>query len=174
MLIEIRFQGERLVASFTLEMFESRVCLHVGPEVRPVRECLTAVCTPERLLAGVWAHMSLQEPRSTESLTTHVATVLQVVREYVHGQSRHANVHLLAVGALFGQFTIQATVCLLVSRQVWRGSIVLAAFVTRISLSVGFFGDSQGVSTPWPTVTDKERIVGIANSQGRWATAWVA
>ena len=44
--------------------------------------------------------------------------MVQVVSEYVHGQSRHADVHLVADMALLGIVAVQASVGLPVSREI--------------------------------------------------------
>lgn len=59
MLVQVTLEREGLVAAFTLEVFESRVGLHVSAQVRAVGEGLAAVGAAKRLLARVRAHVAL-------------------------------------------------------------------------------------------------------------------
>ena len=40
MFVQVGFEGKRLVAPFTLEVFESRMCLHVSTKIGPDQERL--------------------------------------------------------------------------------------------------------------------------------------
>ena len=71
--------------------------------------------------------MALKEPRSRKSFAAHVALVVEVVGEDVHGQGRHADIHLVADVALLGIGRIQSPVSLLMPRQVAASSIILSA-----------------------------------------------
>lgn len=66
--VEVGFEGEGFVAFAAVMRLGSRVGLHVGPQIRPVREGLAAVSTAVRLLTRMRAHMALQEPRPTKGL----------------------------------------------------------------------------------------------------------
>ena len=59
--------------------------------------------------------MTLEKPRSGESFATDVALVVETVSQDVHGEGRHADVHLPAHQALLGGARAQAQVGLLVS-----------------------------------------------------------
>ena len=55
------------------------------------------------------------------------------MREDVHGESRHGHVDFITVGALLGHPAIGAAVGLLVTGQVRRRGVVLAALGTGIA-----------------------------------------
>lgn len=101
-LVQIALQGERLVATLAVEVFESRVCLHVSPQVGPVGKGLATVSASVWFVSCVTSHVALQEPRSRKRLATHVALVVEVVCEHVHREGGHADVHLVTDVALFG------------------------------------------------------------------------
>ena len=60
------------------------------------------------------------------------------MRQDVHGQGGHGDVHLTAHVALLGVVRVKAAMRLLVSRQIWAGGIILAAFRACIA-RFGFF-----------------------------------
>lgn len=62
--------------------------------------------------------MALEQPRSTEGLAADAAGMLEVVGQYVHGESWHADVDFVAVGAFLGAFAVQRSVGLFVTGQV--------------------------------------------------------
>ena len=64
MLVQVGLEGEGLVAALALEVLESRVGLHVGPEIGAVGEALAAVRTAIWLVARVRPHVALQQPRT--------------------------------------------------------------------------------------------------------------
>lgn len=64
----------------------------------------------ERLLSGVRADMSLQQPRSRERFTAKVALARQRVRTDVHLERAQRRVHLRAVFAAEG-LAREATLC---------------------------------------------------------------
>ena len=101
--------------------------LHVRPQVGPVREGLAAHGARVRFVAGVGAQVALEQPGPREGLPAHVTPVVEVVREDVHGERRHGDVHLATDVALLGVGGVQAPVGLLVSREVGAGGVVLAA-----------------------------------------------
>ena len=76
--------------------------------------------------------MALQQPRAGESFPTELALVVEVVGEDVHGQGRHADVHLVTDVALFSIVRVQAPVCLPVPGEVTAGGVVLPALRTRV------------------------------------------
>lgn len=63
-LVQVGLERKRLVTPLALEVLESRMGLHVCPEVGPVGKTLSTVSTPVRLVAAVRPHVSLQQPRS--------------------------------------------------------------------------------------------------------------
>lgn len=71
--------------------------LQVGAQVGPVGESPVAVLARERLLAGVGADVSLQQPWPAERLTAHVAYARQGVRADVHLERAERVVRLVAV-----------------------------------------------------------------------------
>lgn len=102
MLVQIALQGERLVAALAVEVFESRVCLHVSPKVGPVGKGLATVSATVWFVSCVTSHVTLQEPGSRKRLATDVALVVEVVCEHVHRKGGHADVHLVTDVALLG------------------------------------------------------------------------
>lgn len=88
-LVEVGLEGEGLLAVRALEVFESRVGLHVGSQVRAVGKGLPTVGAPEGLLARMGAHMALQEPGPGEGLAAHLTLVTEIVRKHVHGKRWH-------------------------------------------------------------------------------------
>ena len=127
MLVQVRLEGERLVASRALKILGWRVGLHVRPQVGPVRKGLAAHCAGVRLVPGVGAQVALEQPRPREGLAAHVAPVVEVVGEDVHGESGHGDVAFATDVALLGVARVEAPVRLLVPREVGAGGIVLAA-----------------------------------------------
>lgn len=128
MLVQVRLEGETLVAAFTFEILESRMCLHVGSEIGSVGERFTTVSTPVRLVTRMRPHVALQEPRSGECFPTDIAFVIEVVGQNVHGKCGHGNVALSTNMTFLGISRIQATVGLLVSGQVGAGGVVFSTF----------------------------------------------
>lgn len=155
MLVQVTLEREGLVAAFAFEVLEGRVGLHVGAQVRAVGEGLAAVGAPERLLARVGPHVALQQPRPTERFPAHIALVLEVVCEQVHGHGGHGHVHLPAGGALLCQLAVQRAVCLFVPAQVGRRGVGLAALVAGVPL------DAPGAAEGFPSraaVGDEEGV----------------
>lgn len=111
--------------------------LHVRAEVGPVGESLTAVRAAVRLLAGVRPQVALQQPRPRELLTAYAAAVRQFVSQQVHGQCGHADVSLAAGNALLCRLRVQASVGLLVPRQVAGGGVLLPAFGADVAVFDG-------------------------------------
>lgn len=81
--------------------------------------------------------MTLKEPRSAEGLAAHIAFVLEVMGEDVHGQRRHGHVDFIAGGTLAGHLAVQAAVRLLVSAEVGGGGVRLAALVAGVARRAG-------------------------------------
>lgn len=105
----------------------------MSTQVGAVGEGLATVGAGERLLSGVGPHVALQEPGPAEGLAAHLALVLQVMSEHVHGKGWHRHVHFVAGGALPGLLAVQTTVSLLVSAQVGRGGVGLAALAAHVA-----------------------------------------
>lgn len=175
MLVQVGLESEGLIAALASVVLEGRVCLHVGAEVGAVSEGFATVGTGEGLLPRVRAHVALQQPRPAERLAAHVALVLEVVGQDVHGQRRHGHVHLPARGTLAGHLAVQAAVRLLVSAEVGRGGVRLAALVAGVSghapgpLRGHRAGAGPGprptvgvALPPGPPVRDEEGIHGVA------------
>jgi len=100
--VEIGLQGEGLVTSLAVEVLESRMGLHVSSKIGPVSKRFTTVGTAVGLVSSVGSHVSLQQPGTTEGFPAHLALVVEVVGEDVHGQGGHADVHLVTDVALLG------------------------------------------------------------------------
>ena len=145
MLVQVTLERKRLVAAFTLVVLEGRVRLHVGAQVRAVSERFATVRTAERLLARVRAHVALQQPRPAERLAAHVALVLEVVGQQVHGHRRHGNVDFPTCGALLGHLAVYAPVRLLVPAQVGGRGVGFAALAAGVPL-----GGAPGVRCGFP------------------------
>ena len=102
MLVQIALQCKRLVTPLAVEVFESRMGLHVSAKVGTVCKGLATVGTTIGLVPRVAAHVALQQPRPGESLSTDIALVVEVVSEDVHAEGGHAHIHLVADLALLG------------------------------------------------------------------------
>jgi len=59
-LVEVRFEGEGLVAAMALEVLIARMGLHVGPQIGAVGKGFAAMDTGVGLLAGVGPKVSLE------------------------------------------------------------------------------------------------------------------
>ena len=102
MLVQIALQRKRLVAPFAVEVFESRMGLHVSAKVGTVCKGLATVGTTIGLVPRVAAHVTLQQPGPRESLSTDITLVVEVMSEDVHAEGGHAHIHLVADLALLG------------------------------------------------------------------------
>ena len=102
MLVQIALQRKRLVAPLAVEVFESRMGLHVSAQVGTVCKGLAAVGAAVGLVPRVAAHVTLQQPGPGESLSTDITLVVEVMSEDVHAEGGHADVHLVADLALLG------------------------------------------------------------------------
>ena len=179
MLVQIRLEGECLVASRALVVLVRGMGLHVGAEIRAVGERFAAVRAPVRLLARVTSQVALEQPRPGEHLAADAAAVGQLVREHVHGQRGHAYVRLAAVDALLRRLRVEASVRLLVPRQVRRGRVLLAALRARElgpvrlrRLLVRHRGPVRvRRSTLRPSVRHKERLVRVRHRLASATTA---
>ena len=67
--------------------------------------------------------VTLEKPGPGESLPTDVTLVVETVSQDVHGEGRHAHVHLPAHQALLGRARAQTQVGLLVSKLFQHQSI---------------------------------------------------
>jgi len=83
-LVQQRHARECLEAPEALVLLHVTVGLHMRPQIRPVGERPRAYVALERLFACVRAHVSLQQPRSTEALAADLALARQSVRADVH------------------------------------------------------------------------------------------
>ena len=102
MLVQITLQRKRLVAPLAVEVFESRMGLHVSAQVGTVCKGLATVGTTIGLVPRVAAHVTLQQPGPRESLSTDITLVVEVMSEDVHAEGGHAHIHLVADLALLG------------------------------------------------------------------------
>ena len=102
MLVQIALQCKRLVAPLAVEVFESRMGLHVSAKVGTVCKGLSTVGATVGLVPRVAAHVTLQQPGPRESLSTDITLVVEVMSEDVHAEGGHADVHLVADLALLG------------------------------------------------------------------------
>jgi len=101
-LVQITFKRKGLVAPLAVEVFESRMGLHVSAKVGTVCKGLSTVGATVRLVPRVTSHVALQQPRPRESLSTDITLVVEVMSEDVHAEGGHADVHLVADLALLG------------------------------------------------------------------------
>ena len=108
--VEIGLECKGFIASFAIEVFESRMGLHVSTKIGPskntrVISCLqnlllpvskrfATMCTTIGFVSGVRPHVTLEEPRPWESFSTNIALVAETVGQDVHWQGGHADVHL--------------------------------------------------------------------------------
>lgn len=165
MFVQVTLQRKRLVAPFTLVVFEGRVRLHVSAQVGAVGERFATVRAAERLLPRVRAHVALEQPRPAERFAAHVALVLEVMGQQVHGHGRHGHVDLAAGGALLGHLAVDAPVRLLVPAQVGGRGVGLAALAAGVPLA-----GASGVSRAFPSgssVHDEEGVHRVALAHGR-------
>ena len=102
MFVEIGLQGEGFVTAFAIEVFESRMGLHVSAKVGAVCKGFSTVGTTIGLVPRVAAHVTLQQPGPRESLSTDITLVVEVMSEDVHAEGGHAHIHLIADRALLG------------------------------------------------------------------------
>ena len=126
MLIQIRLQSKRLLTTSASKIFGRWVCLHVRPQVWSVCKWFSANIAGVRLVSGVGAEVSLQQPGTGESFATELALVVEVVGEDVHGEGGHADIHLAADVTLLGISWVQTAVGLPMSTQIAAGGIVFA------------------------------------------------
>jgi len=82
--VQVGFEGKRLVAPFTLEVFESRMCLHVSTKIGPVSKRFATVSTAVGFVSSVRPQVSLQEPGPRKCLATNFTLVVEVVCQNVH------------------------------------------------------------------------------------------
>jgi len=132
-LVQVAFQGEGFVASLARVVLGRRVRLHVGSEVGPIRKGLPAMGTPVRLLPGMTPHVTLEEPGPGEGLPTDVTLVMEVVREDVHGEGRHAHVRLPTGRTPLGRLGVEAPMRLLMAGQIRTRRVVFPALGTRVA-----------------------------------------
>lgn len=125
--------------------------------------------------------MTLKQPRPAEGFVAHLALVLEVVGEDVHGQSWHGYVHFTTGGTLASHLAVQAAMRLLVSAEVGGGGVRLAALIAGVarragspllSPSVGTAASGASTTTlpislsPRAPVRDEEGIHGVTLGQG--------
>lgn len=180
-LVQVGLESEGLIAALASVVLEGRVCLHVGAEVWTVGKGFATVGAGKGLFPRVWPHMTLKEPRPAEGLAAHVALVLEVVGEDVHGQRRHGHVDFITGGTLAGHLAVQAAVRLLVSAEVGGGGVRLAALVAGMARRACSPLLNRSVSTaaswapfmtltvslpPWAPIGDEEGIHGVTLGQG--------
>lgn len=158
---QVRLERERLGAARTAELLRRGVRLYVSAQVRPVGERLAALRAGERPLAGMRPFVTAQQPRPRERLVADRAAVLQVVRQQVHRQRRHADVQLAAVRTRPGVLAVDAAVGLLVTRQVRRRRVAAVALVAR--------EPNDAVTAPAASVGNA--VVLVATDDGRRRTS---
>jgi len=86
--------------------------------------------------------------------------VVEVVGEDVHGQGRHADVHLVTNMALLGIVRVQSPVCLPVPGEVAAGGVVLTALRTGV-LRLGLL--HQSLLLLGAAVTCKKGLVSVGS-----------
>jgi len=118
----------RKFCSFGSQVKLFHLCRSLFPKVGPVGETLAAMGAAVRLVPGVGAKMTVQQPGPRERLAAQLALVRQVVRQHVHRERRHAHVHLVADRALLRVRRVEGPVGLPVSREIAARRIVLPAF----------------------------------------------
>jgi len=101
-LVQIALQRKGLVTPLAVEVFESRMGLHVSSQVGTVCKGLATVGATVGLVPRVTTHVTLQQPRPRESLSTDITLVVEVMSEDMHAEGGHADVHLVADLALLG------------------------------------------------------------------------
>lgn len=91
-----RHPAEGLAARVAGVLLHVAMSLQMGPEITPVGKRAVAMLTAERLLAGVRADVTLEQPRPGERLAAECTLARQRVRPDVHLQRPQADVHLVA------------------------------------------------------------------------------
>lgn len=87
-LVEITLEREGLPTPRTNKRLAAAMRLDMGPQITLIRKRLRTDWTPERLLAGMCPHVSLQEPRSGEAFPAIGASAALRVGADVHGERR--------------------------------------------------------------------------------------
>jgi len=82
--VEIGLECKGFIASFAIEVFESRMGLHVSTKIGPVSKRFATMCTTIGFVSGVRPHVTLEEPRPRESFSTNIALVAETVSQDVH------------------------------------------------------------------------------------------
>lgn len=178
MLIKVRLQSERFMTPRTLEILIGGMRLHMRPQIGPIRERLAAMRAPIRLLPGMRPQMALQQPRPREELTAYPARVIQLMREQMHSQRRHTHVRFPAGNAFLRRLRIQASMSLLMSRQVGRGRVLFPALGARILGPLVADGGHDGRGTVHDgfllrsAIADEKRLVRIRNGLGWCRFCW--
>ena len=132
MFVEIRFQRKRLLTPVTRKVLRRWMCLHVRPKVRSVRKGFSTNIAGVRLVPRVWPEVPLEQPGSGESFATKLALVVEVVRQDVHGEGGHADVHLAADVTLLGVGRVQAPVSLPVPGEIAAGGVMFPTVGTSV------------------------------------------
>jgi len=101
-LVQIALQRKGLVTPLAVEVFESRMGLHVSSQVGTVCKGFATMGATVGFVPRVAAHVTLQQPRPGESLSTDITLVVEVMSEDMHAEGGHADVHLVADLALLG------------------------------------------------------------------------
>lgn len=137
MLVQVGFEREAFTTTFAGVVFERWVRLHVGTQIGAVSKGFATVSAGKWFLPSVRPHVTLQEPRPAESFATHLALVLHVMGQHVHGQSRHRHINFVAGRTFPGLLAVQTSVSLLVPTQIGGCGVRLATLAAHVT-SFGF------------------------------------
>lgn len=132
--VQIAFQGECLAAAPADVRFVGGMGLDVGTEVGLVGEGLAALLTVKGLFSRVRSDVTLEQPRTTESLPTVWTFTTLVVRAHVHAVCRHGYVHFFTMRALAGLLVVDAPVRLSMTCQVAGCAVSLSTLRAHVRL----------------------------------------
>ena len=127
-----RHPGEGLRAVLAAVLLHLRMSLEMRPEVGPVSKGAVTVLAGEGFLSSVSADVTLQQPRSGESLPTDLALTWQGVCADVHLQCSQGGVRLVAVLAAELFLGLQHAVELPVLGQATVGGVGLVTVCTAV------------------------------------------
>ena len=127
MLVQKRHPGESLPAGFAAVLLDFRVGLQVCAEVGPVGKRSLAVRARKGLLTSVRADVSLEQPRTRESLPAELALARESMSPDVHFECAEGHVFLVAVLAVEGFLVLRVAVELSVLAEPAECRVLFAA-----------------------------------------------
>jgi hypothetical protein len=133
--VEVALQRKCLSTSTADVGFFVGMGLDVSTEIWLIGECLGTDWTLERLLSCVRPNVTLQKPRSAETLTAEWALAALVMGAHVHTVCWHGDVYLLAVWAFPRLLVAEASMRLAMTCKVAGRTVSFATHSTDVWLS---------------------------------------